>query len=258
MELVYSTHKNDFLYVFEEAKTKKAWNELVDKLLNQYMPLICKIASFNKSLPFEIAKSAAIDGFYVGIKIYADKKMYLGQIHLASHLGLYIRSECQKERRSERNIHIPHNHLVEYEKATRKGIFEKENLTEEEKQIKDTLERDIGLVMNQASLDTKVNPHDDMTIGDIIPDDSKSVVMDMMDMERFRLLERNIANLPAEQRFCLIHHKGLFGEEEKGYKEIGELIGVSYQTVSNYINKAINSMTIAILENERLDAYDLR
>lgn len=257
---VHTTHREEFREVFNVRKTLKAWDDLQTAMLEQYKDLIYKVARRYVTLEYIEAVTVCKLGFCQGMKVYANNKMYekVGGIHLCAHLEMYMRSACQKAYRDNRNIAIPHNQQYALEKANKAKLFEKDikDLTQEEIDLKHTLERDVIPFMAQPSLDTKCSNEGDATIGEVTPDNNAvNAYHNALNNERTNMLKDAIDKLPHNQRISLIHCKGLFGEEEKTYRDVGLMLGVSHQMVANYLEKAVAFLDEFVLDNVLIENY---
>lgn len=257
---VHSTHREEFRAVFgpNGSKTVKAWEALQAEMYVQYKDLMYKVARRYVTLEFTEALTVCKLGFCQGMTKYANDKMYdkVGGIHLCAHLELYMRSACQKAYRDNRNIAVPHNQQIMLERANKAKIFERDDLTEEEKELKETLERDVIPFMAQPSLDAKLKGEDDATIAEVTPDNNQvSAIAKVITVERVDMLKMAISLLPERQRLSLIHYRGLFGEDEKTLREIGEMLGVSHQMADNYVKQALKFVDDYIVDNFLIENY---
>lgn len=260
----YSTHKAEFCRVFCRLDGKvyrQDWNNLVSSLFIQYQPLRIKIAKRASSLCFDIAMTACIKGFMDGIKKYADDKMYLGEIHFAKHIGFYMRSECQKEYRNAPIIHIPHNYYTLLSKAKKLRIFERDDLTPEEMEMKRELEDDILPLLNTTPIDSPIvlGNGNNTTLEEIVPDpNAENALNKILENDRVKLVHKYINQLDERERFCLINYEGLYGKKKKTLRELGEELLLSHTAVDNIITRAKINLNNIIIDNVQVSQYDLR
>ena len=261
--VVYSTHKDEFDRVFHRPDGKvykKDWENLVRKLFIQYQPLIYKVMRNYPSIDKTICKSACIQGFYEGLRVYVNKEIYNTGIHLCAHLKFYMRGTCQKEIRDDTPIHIPNNHHNDFSYLVRNKCFDRhyEELNEHEQNLMDIHVKYIKPLMELSSLDKASDSENNEgdKISDIIPD--KKILDAIRSIElasREKMLIRNIKKLGKIEQYCLIYHFGICGYEQLTLREISAKVGFSHTKVSSIIVEAKKKLVNLIFENENLSDY---
>ena len=72
---------------------------------------------------------------------------------------------------------------------------------------------------------------------------------DLLDKEKKRIIDEAIRSLPPKRREILVYCK----LEDKSYKEVAELMGISVSTVSNQLVSAMRDIKTYIIANYRED-----
>lgn len=248
----YGTHREEFRAVFDRPdgkKYKKDVTALANKLLKQYAPLIQKVQASN-NIDKKDSYSACLDGFWQAFLRYAKEKLYEKEnYHLARHLNYYMRSSCQKERMSDKVIHIPFN------QQTNLKLLTKESLTIKEQEDVRHLELHVLPILSNVSLDAVMSEDGD-PISDVIPDKSiEDIKEEQFYTAREKMVVRILNRLDKVEKTALILHKGLCGYEQTPLREIGLKLGCSHTKVSHIVNSAIENFKIHMFENERIYEY---
>jgi len=232
-------------------------NMLISVLVNQYTPLINKTASEYPTLDHATAKSACMKGFMDAI----EKYNHTSGTDFAYIAKLYMKSECQKEYRNDRAIHIPHNVIEKIEKCTRDGLLNKasDELSEEETALLNEVESVIP-TMNCAPLDSPIKGFQVGAEASTLADTFSQETFEAPDRGYYlseveNSLKRLLNQLPSDEQLALIHFNGLFGEEEKTAREVGLIIGMSHQGAINKVNRAKIRLKELLLDTEE-DLFD--
>lgn len=250
--MTYSTHAD----LFEEIKQgcgQVRKNQITTFLYEKYLRLACSTARrYYNSLTFDEAMSSCQMGLLKAIEKYD----YTTGVDFAYFAQYYMRSECQKEYRNNRTIHIPANIISVIEKLKKAGVFTKDlnELTPIELSARNEYQ-EVYLLMTPQSNEIVIEEDEIGSVIDSIeqdcfeaPDDSTYMV------ELNKTLERLIDRLPETERTLIIHTIGFNGADTLGCRELGKLIGKSYQTAINRYNKALSMLKDLMLEEK--DIFD--
>lgn len=256
MGYVGGCHEEIFIELGSDCSAVRR-DSLIAFLVNQYTPLINKTASEYPSLDHGTAKSAALKGFMDGIKNY-DYTMGADFAYIAKK---YMKSECQKEYRNDRAIHIPHHVIDKIEKVVKRGLLDKSNgeLSEEEMALLNEVE-DVIPTMNCAPLDSPIKGFQVGAEASTLADTFSQETFEAPDRGYYlneveNSLKRLLNQLPSDEKLALIHFKGLFGEEEKTAREVGLIIGMSHQGAINKVKRAEVRLKELMLDTEE-DLFD--
>lgn len=259
MEEQYGCHAELFKELGAGCTSRRK-DHIVRWLLAKYDQKIRKTASNYRSLEFSMALTCCKTGFYHAILKY-DHTIGTHFLHFATG---YMRSECQKEYRNNRTIHIPHNLLVMIEKLNRTNAFQRpyEDLAEwERKGMEDV--KDGHEMLNTASIDVPSNPDNTEggCIGDNVP---QSTFLSADEAIRIKELTQAVhsyvIDLDEQERNTMIHLYGLGRHEEKSMREVAKIIGRSHQTVLNSREKALKQLKNAFISNQAdlVDGFGVR
>ena len=250
MGYVGGCHEGVFIELGTDCSVVRR-DALITTLVKQYTPLINKTASEYPSLDHGTAKSACMKGFMDAIEKY-DYTMGADFAYIAKQ---YMKSECQKEYRNDRAIHIPHNVIEKIEKVVKRGLLDKskDELKEEELVLLNDIE-DVIPTMNCTPLDSSIKG---FQVG------AEASTLDTFSQETFEApdhgyylnefensLKRLLDQLPSDEKMALIHFKGLFGEEEKTARGVGLIIGMSHQGAINKVKRAEVRLKELILDTQ--------
>lgn len=233
---------------------------LIASLVKQYTPLIHKTAREYPTLDHATAKSACMKGFMDAVEKYETDGADFAYV-----AKLYMKSECQKEYRNDRAIHIPHNVIDKIEKVTRKGLLEKskDELSEEEIALLNEVE-DVIPTMNCAPLDSPIKGFqvgaESSTLADTFSQETFEAPDRGYYLNQVENSLRNLLNqMPSDEQLALIHFRGLFGEEEKTAREVGAIIGMSHQGAINKFKRAEIRLRELVLDTQEdlFDTYSL-
>lgn len=230
--------------LFSEVKrgcTQKRRDVLFASLVNQYDRKIKKTAMGYPTLDFKVAVASCQVGFYKAFMKYDHTK----GVHFMFFATDYMRSECQKEYRNNRTIHVPHNHQVMLESLKRERVFEKDEselTTEQREQLAELA--DVLPVMSISSIDTAPGGEDgkDQTPCNVAQSTFNSPHEEMYALQLHVTIRRYVSKLPANDRKALIHLEGLFGNKPLTLREAGEKLGMSHQTASNARDRAVKAL----------------
>ena len=252
----FSCHAEIFIELNSICSSSRR-EHLITNLFNQYDPLIHKVAWEYPTLEHNLAYSAALKGFMDAIGKY-DYSIGVDFAYIAKK---YMKSSCQKEYRDNRDIHIPHNVMAQYEIAIKKGLLDKSvnEMSQEELALYKEIE-DIIPLEDCVDLDAPVHDTAIYSIGEKVAQntfDAPDHGYYLSEVENS--LKRILEKLPSDEKAALIHFKGLFGEEEKTARKVGDLIGKSHQGAINTLKRAENRLKELVLETEEdiIDTYTL-
>jgi DNA-directed RNA polymerase sigma subunit (sigma70/sigma32) len=158
--------------------------------------------------------------------------------------------------RNDRTIHIPHNKLIDFQKAKASNLFERdpESLSDDELELKRDLELVVLPAIMSPSMDTPIN--EDTTIADVIPAKGIVEINDEHNAsERSQMLKRCLNRLNDIQRVCVVLNKGLCGHEEQSLRQIADRIGISHTKVGEHVKKGVESLKVIMFEHEDLSIY---
>lgn len=230
--------------LFSEVKrgcTQKRRDILFASLVAQYDRKIKKTAMAYPTLDFKVAVASCQVGFYKAFLRYDHTK----GVHFMFFATDYMRSECQKEYRNNRTIHVPHNHQVVLESLKRDRVFEKDEselTTEQREQLVELT--DVLPVMSTSSINATQEGSEGKTSGcDNIPQSTfNSPHEEMYSIQFHVMVKKYIMKLPANDRKALIHLEGLFGNKPLTMREAGAKIGKSHQGASDARDRAIKAL----------------
>lgn len=246
MDEQYGCHEDIFSEI-ERGCSSKRLNYFTQFLLKKYDRKIRKTAYTYRTLEFEYAYACCRTGMYHAMQKYEYRK----GIHFIHFATGYMRSECQKEYRNERAIHIPHQLLHMWEKLQRLGTLNRSPDTYSDWEKNALVETaDIISVLRTTAIDAPTNDGE-MGIGDITPQETfKSVLQILHDIELAKSVQSFVAELRPIERETIIHIFGLHNKEELGLREIAPLVNRSHAGVANARDRALKHLKESLLDRE--------
>lgn len=248
--MTFSTHSD----LFEELRNgcgQVRKNQIITFLYHQYLPLARRVSLTYRSLDFDSAMSCC----RVGLLNAVEKYDYTTGVHFAYVAKYYMRSQCQKEYRNNRTIHIPANVMDILERMIREDVFSKDTEELTSQQLADREEygelfMNVYCIFREEDKGTGnqkefVNTFDTVKQGTFESSESLTYMKELN-----KTLERLINRLPDIDRTVVIHSIGFNNAEELGIRDIGKIIGKSHQTVANRYAKALGTLRELMLEEE--------
>jgi RNA polymerase primary sigma factor len=109
---------------------------------------------------------------------------------------------------------------------------------------KDTVENHLFFKQHFVSLDTPLsNTDEDLFLSDIISKNgTEDVEKDLANEDLLKSIDELLDTLSAREKQILIHRFGLYGEEPKTLKEVGDIVGISRERVRQIEKRLIKKL----------------